>query len=203
MTAILEMKGITKRFPGVIALRDVNLSVREGEIHAICGENGAGKSTLMKVLSGVYPHRLLRGPDPLRRRGAPLLPNRRQRAHRHHHHPSGTCAGAPAFDRREHLPRQRAGQERRYRLERVVPSQSRADAESGPQGIAQYAHHQHRRRQAATGRDRQGAFQEGQAAHPRRADGEPQRGRQRRAAQSSARVQGARPDLDPHFAQAQ
>src|SRR6202041_157837 len=56
MTPILEMRGITKTFPGAIALRDVNLSVREGEIHAICGENGAGKSTLMKVLSGVYPY---------------------------------------------------------------------------------------------------------------------------------------------------
>ncbi|AEE46733.1 multiple monosaccharide ABC transporter ATP-binding protein [Cellulomonas fimi] len=53
---ILEMRSITKKFPGVIALQDVNLSVRRGEVHAICGENGAGKSTLMKVLSGVYPH---------------------------------------------------------------------------------------------------------------------------------------------------
>jgi len=53
---ILEMRNITKRFPGVLALSDVNLQVRRGEIHAICGENGAGKSTLMKVLSGVYPH---------------------------------------------------------------------------------------------------------------------------------------------------
>jgi len=53
---ILEMREITKRFPGVIALQDVSLSVRNGEIHAICGENGAGKSTLMKILSGVYPH---------------------------------------------------------------------------------------------------------------------------------------------------
>ena len=53
---ILQMRGITKTFPGVKALQDVNLSVRRGEIHAICGENGAGKSTLMKVLSGVYPH---------------------------------------------------------------------------------------------------------------------------------------------------
>ncbi|MEV5894151.1 multiple monosaccharide ABC transporter ATP-binding protein [Nonomuraea fuscirosea] len=53
---ILRMSGITKTFPGVKALQDVNLSVRRGEIHAICGENGAGKSTLMKVLSGVYPH---------------------------------------------------------------------------------------------------------------------------------------------------
>ncbi len=51
---ILEMRSITKRFPGVVALRDVSLSVRRGEIHAICGENGAGKSTLMKVLSGVH-----------------------------------------------------------------------------------------------------------------------------------------------------
>jgi putative multiple sugar transport system ATP-binding protein len=53
---ILQMRGITKTFPGVKALQEVNLSVRRGEIHAICGENGAGKSTLMKVLSGVYPH---------------------------------------------------------------------------------------------------------------------------------------------------
>jgi putative multiple sugar transport system ATP-binding protein len=50
------MAGITKTFPGVKALQDVNLEVKRGEIHAICGENGAGKSTLMKVLSGVYPH---------------------------------------------------------------------------------------------------------------------------------------------------
>lgn len=53
---ILEMRGITKEFPGVKALQDVNLKVKRGEIHSICGENGAGKSTLMKVLSGVYPH---------------------------------------------------------------------------------------------------------------------------------------------------
>jgi putative multiple sugar transport system ATP-binding protein len=53
---ILEMRRITKTFPGVKALQDVSIEVAKGEIHAICGENGAGKSTLMKVLSGVYPH---------------------------------------------------------------------------------------------------------------------------------------------------
>ncbi|MCA2000962.1 MAG: sugar ABC transporter ATP-binding protein [Chloroflexi bacterium] len=53
---ILEMRNITKTFPGVKALDNVTFSVRRGEIHALVGENGAGKSTLMKVLSGVYPY---------------------------------------------------------------------------------------------------------------------------------------------------
>jgi putative multiple sugar transport system ATP-binding protein len=56
MTAMLEMRGVSKSFAGVQALHDVNFTVEAGQIHALVGENGAGKSTLMKVLSGVYPH---------------------------------------------------------------------------------------------------------------------------------------------------
>lgn len=51
---VVELKHITKRFPGVVALKDMSIGIRPGEIHGLIGENGAGKSTLIKVLTGVH-----------------------------------------------------------------------------------------------------------------------------------------------------
>src|SRR5437879_12261175 len=53
---VLRAENITKKFPGVIALKDVGFDLRAGEIHGLSGENGAGKSTLIKLLSGIYPY---------------------------------------------------------------------------------------------------------------------------------------------------
>ena len=54
MSALVEMKGVVKKFPGVTALKDITFDIQPGEVHVLLGENGAGKSTLMKVISGIY-----------------------------------------------------------------------------------------------------------------------------------------------------
>ena len=68
---LLTVRGISKRFPGVVALDRVDFTVRSGEIHALLGENGAGKSTLIKVLTGVYPS----DAGEVRLDGSPVAPN--------------------------------------------------------------------------------------------------------------------------------
>ena len=99
---LLEMRGISKTFPGVRALDNVRLSVHPGEVHALMGENGAGKSTLMKILSGAYQadpggQILIDGQT-----GRDRRPARGQGA-RHRGHLPGTEPRAEPVGRREHL----------------------------------------------------------------------------------------------------
>ena len=192
-STILEMRDITKTFPGVKALSNVNLSVEEGEIHAVVGENGAGKSTLMKVLSGVYPSGTYDGEIVYRGQECHFKGIHDSEQLGHRHHPPGAGAGADAVDRREHLPRQRAGHGSASSTgtpTRRAPA--RCCKKVGLQRRPRHADHQYRRRQAAAGRDRQGAEQGSQAADPRRADGQPVREGQPGAARPAARIQARR-----------
>ena len=99
----LEMRGITKRYPGVVANDAIDLEIRPGEIHALLGENGAGKSTLMNILYGLATpdegEILLDGKE-----AQDLGPVGRDRA-RHQHGPPALHARAGAIGRRQHPPR--------------------------------------------------------------------------------------------------
>ncbi len=156
---ILEMRNITKTFPGVKALDNVSFSVQQGEIHALVGENGAGKSTLMKVLSGVYPHGTYTGEiyfqgkecrfkdiDHSEELGIVIIHQE--------------LALVPFLSIAENM---FLGNERPKRgvinwNEAIAKTQELLET-SGAARIAQHADHQHRRGQAAAGRNRQGAVQ--------------------------------------------
>ena len=98
----VELEGIVKRFPGVVANDGVDLAVRRGAIHALVGENGAGKSTLMKILYGMQP------PDEgtMSVNGQPVAFRSPKDAisRRHRHGPPALHAGRPAHRAREHRP---------------------------------------------------------------------------------------------------
>ncbi|NJO83431.1 MAG: ATP-binding cassette domain-containing protein [Blastochloris sp.] len=113
---LLDMRHITKRFPGVLALTDVSFDVRRGEVHALCGENGAGKSTLMKIISGVYT----RDSGDMFWKGQPVNFTSPRHAHGrgHHHDLPGTQPDSPAVDHGKYFPRQHVDARRIRRLAR-------------------------------------------------------------------------------------
>ena len=190
-STIFEMRDITKTFPGVKALSNVNLSVEEGEIHAVVGENGAGKSTLMKVLSGVYPSGTYDG----------TIIYRGQECHFKGIHDSERqgiviihqeLALVPMLSIAENI--FLGNEHARFGFIDWNANETRTRALLKKVGLkrrSEDADHQYRRRQAATGRDRQGAQQGSEAADPRRADREPVREGQSGAARPAAGVQAA------------
>ena len=204
MTAMLEMRGISKSFPGVRALRDVNFTVEAGRDpcprrrerrRQVDADEGAER-------------RLSRGPATT----GTIVFDGEERRFRDINDTEALgiiiihqeLALIPLMSIAENIflshPPSRLGvidREEVYRRTRELLAQV------GLQRVARHADHRSRRRQAAAGRDRQGAVQEGEAAHPRRADRQPERGRQRRAARPADCVPGAGHRLDPDLAQAQ
>src|SRR5471032_3150008 len=202
MNTILEMRGIRKTFPGVVALDNVNLRVRSGEIHAIVGENGAGKSTLMKVLSGVYTHgeysgdieyqgevRKFRDISDSEHIGIIIIHQE--------------LALVPLLSIAENI--FLGNEPSRLGVIDWELAQTKTRALLKKVGLNEKpdTDHQSGRRQAATDRNRQGAEQGRQAADPRRADRQPERERQRGPARPAAGTEAARHCVDPDFAQAQ
>jgi ABC-type glutathione transport system ATPase component len=169
MAPLLEMRGITKRYPGVLALGGVDFTLQAGEVNCLVGENGAGKSTLIKVLSGAPEEG--RRDDPCRgRRGSPGVPRRRA-ASRYRCDISGFQAGPGSLRRREHPPGERAGRGRTPIIDRKA-MQEKASAALALLGetIDTDPRRASERRAAADGGDRQGALPERQDSRHGRAD---------------------------------
>ena len=168
----LEMRKISKTFPGVKALNDVQLKAWGGEVQALMGENGAGKSTLMKILSGRLSRRRGRR-DPDRRQAGPdHRPDRRQ-ARRHRHHLPGAEPRAQSDRGREHLSRRRDPPPRHDRPQghaRRLPAGARA---AGRAVQARDPRRQAVDRRAAAGRDRPRPARQIQDPGARRADDGP------------------------------
>ena len=203
-TNILEMRGITKTFPGVKALSNVTLGVERGEVHAICGENGAGKSTLMKVLSGVYPHGTYDGDIVFEDETVEFQDLRDSEAkgiviiHQE-------LALSPYLSIAENifLNNELQGPRRPDRLEQDQLRGGQAPRPRRPAREPDDEDQGHRRRQAAARRDREGALEGGEAPHPRRADRRAQRRGLRSPARPDPAPQGAGDHVDHHQPQAE
>ena len=201
--AILEMRGITKTFPGVERAGQRQSRGARGEIHAIVGENGAGKSTLMKVLSGVYPHGTYEGEihfegEVRRFKG---IPDSEKLGIIIIHQ---ELALVPLLSIAENIflgnETARAGVIDWF--EAHAPH-ARAAGQGRTQGVADRADHQPGRRQAAAGRDRQGALKEVKLLILDEPTASLNEQRQRCLAEPAAGTQGAGHCVDPHLAQAQ
>ncbi len=166
---VLEMEGVRKEFPGVLANDDVDLDVRRGEVHALLGENGAGKSTLMNILYGLYH------PDAgeIRLHGKPVaFASARDAIGRGNRDGAPALHAHPGDDRgREHRPRHRARQGRRpARRAGGGSARARALGAVRPARRPCVPRQRHHRRAAAARRDPEGALPRRRRAHPRRAD---------------------------------
>ena len=200
---LLEMRGITKEFPGVKALKDVSFSVAPGEIHALVGENGAGKSTLMKVVSGVYPYGSYDGEFFFKGEEC-RFHNIRESEHKGIVIIHQELALIPHLSITENifLNNEQATQ-RRHQLGAVAQQGDGAAQEGRAGRDAGHADPTTRRGQAAAGRDREGAEQERRAPDPRRADRLAERERLPGAAPAPARVPFERDRVRAHLAQAE
>ena len=191
--ATVRFDGVTKRFPGVVALDDVTFDIAAGSCHALCGENGAGKSTLGKLLAGIYSAR--RGARPHRRRARPVRqPDRRLEVGRGHG-PSGALVLREPVGGREPLPRQPAV-EPRLRLEaRDAPTRG-SDAGAHRRRARRHAHGRRPdHRPAADAPDRVGDRAGGAADRLRRADEQPVAARSRAPVRDHRPAAGARRDV--------
>ena len=178
-TPILQAQAVSKQFPGVLALDQVDFELRAGEVHVLFGENGAGKSTLIQMLAGVHAPTA----GSLRFRGEPL-----DLQGVHHARTLGISAVFQEFSlvphahrRGESVPRRRADEPRLPRqVGAASPRRRHPQAARLPVAAAPASPGSHPRR-AADGRDRQGVPHRPLGADPRRADGLAHRSRERSA----------------------